>query len=147
MELDPNSYLAHNILGYVYQATSAYEASFQEQEKVAALTGNDEVRSRVAALRQAFRAGGEKEMYREKLKWLQKSGKSQFLPTVAASEHYGLAIAYGHLGENDRAFEQLEQCYRDRRFEMLILKTDPDLDPLRTDPRLQDLVRRVGLPQ
>jgi TolB-like protein/Tfp pilus assembly protein PilF/tRNA A-37 threonylcarbamoyl transferase component Bud32 len=147
LELDPNFYPAHNILAYVYQATNAYETSFQEQEKVAALSGNDEMRSRVSALRQAYRAGGAKEMYREKVKLLQRTGTSQFLPTVAGSAHYGLAIAYGHLGENDHAFEQLEQCYRDRRFEMLILKTDPDLDPLRTDPRLQALVRRVGLPE
>jgi hypothetical protein len=74
-------------------------------------------------------------------------GASPFLPTVAAPMHYGLATAYAQLGENDRAFEQLEQCYRDRGFEMLILKTEPDLDPIRSDPRFQDLVHRVGLPQ
>ena len=70
-----------------------------------------------------------------------------FLPKVAAQPHYGLAIVYPHFGENDHAFKQLEQCYRDRAFEMLVLKSDRDLDPLRSDPRFQDLVRRVGLPR
>jgi hypothetical protein len=70
---------------------------------------------------------------------------SPFLPTVTASQHYRLAEASAHLGKNDHAFEHLEQCYRDRGFEMLILKNDPDLDPLRSDPRLQDM-RRIGLP-
>jgi hypothetical protein len=86
-------------------------------------------------------------MYREQVKQLQKTGASPFLPTVAGPAQFGLAIAYAHLGENDRAFEQLEQRYHDRGFEMLTLKTNPDLDPLRPDPRFQDLVRRVGLPQ
>ena len=47
----------------------------------------------------------------------------------------------------NRAFELLAKRYRDRGFEMLILKTDPDLDPLRSAPRFPVLVRRVGLPQ
>jgi TolB-like protein/Tfp pilus assembly protein PilF len=147
LELDPNFYPAHNILADVYEATNAYEAAFQENEKMASLAGNEEMRSQIAALRRAYSAGGPKEMYRERVKRLQNTSASPFLPTVTASTHYSLAIAYAHLGENDRAFEQLEQCYRQRGFEMLILKNDPDLDPLRTDSRLQALVRQVGLPQ
>jgi hypothetical protein len=65
---------------------------------------------------------------------------------LAGPAQFGLAIAYAQLGENDRAFELLEQRYRDRGFEMLTLKNIPSLDPLRSDPRFQDLVRRVGLP-
>jgi TolB-like protein/Tfp pilus assembly protein PilF/predicted Ser/Thr protein kinase len=147
LELDPNFYSAHNWLADVYQATGAYEAAFQEREKMASLTGNQEMLSRIAALRRAYGAGGPKEMYREQVKQLQKTGASPFLPTVAGPTQWGLAIAYAHLGENDLAFEQLERRYRDRGFDMLTLKTNPDLDPLRPDPRFQDLVRRVGLPQ
>jgi len=147
LELDPNFYSAHSWLADVYQATDAYEAAFQEREKMAILTGNDALRSRNAALRRAYNAGGPKEMYREQVKQLQKVGASPLLPTVAGPAQFGLAIAYAHLGENDRAFEQLEQLYRNRGFEMLTLKNNPDLDPLRSDPRFQDLVRRVGLPQ
>jgi eukaryotic-like serine/threonine-protein kinase len=147
LELDPNFYSAHSWLADVYQATNAYEAAFQEREKMAILTGNDALRSRNAALRRAYSAGGPREMYREQVKQLQKVGASPFLPTVAGPAQFSLAIAYAHLGENDRAFEQLERRFRDRGFEMLTLKTNPDLDPLRSDPRFQDLVRRVGLPQ
>jgi eukaryotic-like serine/threonine-protein kinase len=147
LELDPNFYSAHSWLAGVYHATGAYEASFLEDEKVASLTGNEEFRSRIAAQKRAYDAGGPKEMYREQVKQLQKADTNPFLPTVAGPTRWGLAIAYAHLGENDRAFEQLERRYRDRGFEMLTLKTNPDLDPLRSDPRFQDLVRRVGLPQ
>lgn len=147
LELDPNFYSAHSWLADVYQATNAYETAFEEREKLASLAGNDEMRSRIADLRRAYRAGGPKEMYREQVKQLLKTRTSPFLPTVAGPAQYGLAVAYAHLGENDRAFELLEQRYRDRGFEMLTLKTNPSLDPLRSDPRFQDLVRRVGLPQ
>jgi eukaryotic-like serine/threonine-protein kinase len=146
LELDPNFYSAHTWLGSVYHATNAYEAAFKEQEKAASLAGNEEMRSRIAALRRAYNAGGPQEMYREQIKQLQKIGGTPFLPTVAGPAQFGLAIAYAHLGENARAFELLEQRYRARGFEMLTLKTNPDLDPLRPDPRFQDLVRRVGLP-
>jgi eukaryotic-like serine/threonine-protein kinase len=146
LELDPNFYPAHSWLASTYEATKAYEAAFQEQEKVASLTGNEEMRSRIAALRQAYSAGGPKEMYRERVKQLRKTNTSPFLPTEAGPVQWGLAIAYAHLGENDRAFEQLEQRYRSRGFEMLTLKNNPALDPLRSDPRFQDLLRRVGLP-
>ncbi len=146
LELDPNFYPAHNWLVSVYRATKAYDAAFQEQEKVASLTGNEEMRSRIAALRRAYSAGGPEEMYREQVKQLQKTGTNPFLPTEAGPARWGLAIAYAHLGDNDRAFQQLEQRYRDRGFEMLTLKNNPDLDPLRSDPRFQDLLRRIGLP-
>jgi TolB-like protein/Tfp pilus assembly protein PilF len=147
LELDPNFYSAHGVLAEVYQATKAYEAAFQEREKVAILTGNEELHSRITALRRAYSAGGARSMYQEQVKLLQKISANPFLPSSEGPAQYGLAIAYAQLGDNDRAFQQLEQRYRDRGFEMLILKNDPDLDPLRSDPRFQDLVRRVGLPQ
>jgi Tfp pilus assembly protein PilF len=146
LELDPNFYSAHNWLAAVYHATNAYEAAFQEDEKVASLTGNQEMGSRIGALRHAYRAGGPKEMYREQVKQLQKPGTNPFLPTVAGPAHWGLAIAYAHLGENDRAFEQLQQLYGNREFGLLTLKNNPGFDPLRSDPRFQELIRRIGLP-
>ena len=57
------------------------------------------------------------------------------------------AMMYGMLGENDRAFRWLEQGYRDRDPSFSGLNVDPCWDPLRSDPRFADLVRRVGLPR
>jgi TolB-like protein/DNA-binding winged helix-turn-helix (wHTH) protein len=57
------------------------------------------------------------------------------------------AMMYGMLGENDRAFNWLEQGYRDRDASFSGLNVDPCWDPLRSDPRFADLVRRVGLPR
>jgi hypothetical protein len=51
------------------------------------------------------------------------------------------------LGERDQAIASLEQGYANRDQWMLYLKVDPHLDDLRSDPRFEDLLRRVGLPE
>ena len=53
--------------------------------------------------------------------------------------------AYAGLGDKEQAFAWLEKAYRERRDRVFLLNVDPLLDPLRSDPRFQDLVRRVGL--
>ena len=54
------------------------------------------------------------------------------------------ALTYLQLGEKDRAFEWLEKSYQERGEVLLYLKVDPRFDPLRSDPRFADLLRRVG---
>jgi TolB-like protein/Tfp pilus assembly protein PilF len=56
------------------------------------------------------------------------------------------AVVYAALGEREQAFLWLEKAFDERDGWMLYLKVAPLFDPLRTDPRFQDLVRRVGLP-
>jgi TolB-like protein/tetratricopeptide (TPR) repeat protein len=59
---------------------------------------------------------------------------------------YEIALVYAGLGEKDEAFAWLEKSFVARDKGLTYLKIDPCLDPLRLDPRFQDLVRRVGLP-
>jgi hypothetical protein len=48
------------------------------------------------------------------------------------------------LGEKDKAFTELNQAYQNHEYFLVWLKVDPRLDPLRSDPRFEDLLRRVG---
>jgi serine/threonine protein kinase/TolB-like protein/DNA-binding winged helix-turn-helix (wHTH) protein len=59
---------------------------------------------------------------------------------------YEVALVYAGLGEKDRAFEWLEKAYDAHDKGMLYSKIDPCLDPLRFDPRYQDLLRRMNFP-
>jgi hypothetical protein len=58
-----------------------------------------------------------------------------------------VALVQIGLGEREQAIASLEQGYNNRDQWLLYLKVDPHMDDLRTDPRFQDLVRRVAIPQ
>lgn len=60
---------------------------------------------------------------------------------------YDLAILYTGLGEKDQALDQLSKALDERAGWIIYLKVEPLFDPLHSEPRFTDLVRRLGLPQ
>jgi hypothetical protein len=58
-----------------------------------------------------------------------------------------MAVIYVGLGEKDKAFEWLEKAYEERSIAAFFgfIKADPVYDPLRSDPRFADLLRRMNL--
>ena len=63
----------------------------------------------------------------------------------AAASPYTMATIYAGLGENDKALQSLEQATSERSFSIDRLTSDMSLDSLRSDPRFQDLLRRLRL--
>ena len=59
---------------------------------------------------------------------------------------YDISLVHLGLGEKDKAFEWLQKAVAERVGLLVYLKVDPLFDPLRSDPRFQDLLRRMGLP-
>jgi serine/threonine protein kinase/tetratricopeptide (TPR) repeat protein len=59
---------------------------------------------------------------------------------------YSLATVYATLGDKNRALDALEQSYADRSFFFDFIKSDPQMDSLRSEPRFQELVRRMNFP-
>lgn len=55
------------------------------------------------------------------------------------------AQAWAQLGDADRALDLLERAYNKRDYQIMFLQVNPNLDPLRSDPRFKDLLRRVAL--
>lgn len=55
-----------------------------------------------------------------------------------------LAVVYLGLDDKEKVFEYLEKAYEDRNWHLIMLKVDPNFDPLRSDPRFSDLLGRVG---
>lgn len=56
------------------------------------------------------------------------------------------ALYYLWLGDKDRTFELLEKAYKRREAALIMLNVETDWDELHSDPRFQDLIRRIGLP-
>jgi DNA-binding winged helix-turn-helix (wHTH) protein/Tfp pilus assembly protein PilF len=60
-----------------------------------------------------------------------------------ANGPFNVACLYASVGDKDKAFEYLEQAYKERNHRIAVLQVEPQLDPLRDDPRYVDLVHRV----
>jgi hypothetical protein len=58
-----------------------------------------------------------------------------------------LALSYVGLGEKKKAIQALEEAYQERDTLMISVGAEPMLDPLRSEPSFQDLLRRMNLAQ
>jgi Flp pilus assembly protein TadD len=72
---------------------------------------------------------------------LKSRSKREFVPSQA------FIWIYAALGDKDQAFASLEKAYQEHSDVMTVLKVERAFDPLRSDPRFQDLLRRIGLPR
>ena len=134
LELDPYTPQVHSRLG------RAYEELDRPQEAVEAyvtpLTFSESNRETVAALRAAAARGGIRGFWKQQLQNLLKEPE----PPV-----YSIATAYARLGDHDRALEWLEKLEAEGGAWTRGLKVQPQWDPLRPDPRFQDLLRRASV--
>jgi TolB-like protein len=78
---------------------------------------------------------------RARREWLEEAKHRQGVPPGL------LAINYAAIGEIDEAFAWLERGYRERDPLIVEVRAQPGLDPLRSDPRFDDLLRRIGFPE
>jgi len=138
VELEPNFAVTHWVLGLLLRRMGRYELAITEGEKGVKLSGGSPLMS--AALAQTFATAGKKKKAIQILDDLTKLTKQKYVaPYFFAGIHIGL-------GENDRAIEYLEKSYEEHSHWLMYLHIDPSMDALRSDPRFQDLLRRVGLP-
>lgn len=60
--------------------------------------------------------------------------------------NYWVAVTYAALGDKDGAFAELEKAYQNRDWFLQRIKVDPFMDPLRGDPRFDEMVKRLNFP-
>jgi Flp pilus assembly protein TadD len=92
-------------------------------------------------LAQAYAAQGRDSEARNVLAELEELSGKQYVPA------HMVAIVYAALGEKDEAFLWLEKDYQIRDAELVWINIEPGFDPLRDDPRFQELLRRMNFPQ
>lgn len=137
IEMDPGFALAHNQLAQAYLEKSMFGEAITELQKATELSqGSPTI---TANLARAYAASNRKE---EALRLLDDLKKSSAPASSHASE---IAVVYTALGDKDQAMTWLEKGYEERFNPGVLLR--PGFDPLRSDPRFQDLLRRIGLPR
>ena len=135
IEMDPNFALAHNQLAQAYLQKRMYDEAVAEMQKAVQLSGNSP--TCIANLARAYVESGKKSEAVKLLSDLKKRSNPRY---SNASE---IAVIYASLGDKDQAMTWLEKGY-DERFNPGVLLR-PGFDPLRSDPRFQQLAHRVGL--
>jgi tetratricopeptide (TPR) repeat protein len=135
LELNPNFVGAHDCLGSAYLAKSNYSSAIAECQKATAGSGNDFVRA--TGLARAYAAAGNKIEARKILATLMVESKKRYVPP------YFVATVHAALGENEDALTWLGKADEGRDTNLQWLKVDVAFDPLRSDPRFQELLSRL----
>src|SRR5215471_11657704 len=134
MEMDPGFLLSHGQLSTLYRLKGDYAAAVEESARTSELQNFPE---HARLKRDSFAKGG----------W---PGYLRALATEYEQKKlnpYLLAIVYAELGEKDKAFVALDEVYAKHSNYVGYLKIDPQLNPLRDDPRFTALLKKSGFPQ
>jgi TolB-like protein/DNA-binding winged helix-turn-helix (wHTH) protein len=138
-KLNPNFLSVYESRSWLFRIEGKFLESIEDLQKSAPLWGPDYERflAEVNKLKPAYAATGRAGYFRECLKVHQFYMRS----------HFYLARDYVELGDREAALAQLEQAYRNHDYEALWLLQDREVRSLRSEPRFQNLIRAVGLPQ
>ena len=144
IEIDQNEvrrhafgFWSHANLAFDYDGAGRHDEAVQEWEEVLRMLGYTEIADDMH--RNRLRSG-----YIGALKALTDGLETENAHGSPPPDFFP-AMMYGLLGEKDKAFVWLERGYRHRSSAFSALNADPCWDPIRSDPRFADLVRRVGL--
>jgi TolB-like protein/Tfp pilus assembly protein PilF len=138
-EIDPGFYYAHWNLGSALAAKGAIGAAIGEYQKARALDDDPFV---LGLLGHAYASSGNKMEAEKILDELKELSKERYVSA------YSFALVYLGLGNKEEALRWLEKSYQDRTGNDLVyFRVEPLLDPLRGDPRFEELVRKAFAPK
>jgi TolB-like protein/DNA-binding winged helix-turn-helix (wHTH) protein len=144
LDMDRQNGLARWIMNAAYERKGDFSKAIDLQEETAVLYGEtkEAAAQRARRFRSAYKSLGSQgywrmNLERQRSEWKKKPG-----------EPYELAVLYARVGDKENAFVWLEKAFRARSQALIYwLRTDPAFDPLRSDPKYEELVRRVGFPR
>ena len=138
LEMDSRFPISHLRLGRAYAAKGMLNEAIQEFQLFATLSGNTPLAT--ASIANALARSGNRRGALRALNELIVLSNQKHVPAIC------FALVYIGLGDRDEAVTRLEEAYKERSDFLLVLSVDPLFDGLRSDPRFQDLLRRMKLP-
>jgi TolB-like protein/DNA-binding winged helix-turn-helix (wHTH) protein/Tfp pilus assembly protein PilF len=138
MQLDPNYARTHFWLGRVYSQKGMHREAILASEKI--LETMPDSNLGLTEMAYALAAAGRQTEARKILRRFEERSERAFVPA------YNLAIIHIALHEEDRAMKYVQQAYEHHDWALIVLAVEPRLDPLRGDPRFQEILATVKLP-
>ena len=132
---------AHFCLARANLGKRIYPQFIEEWKAYGQLSGDRNESDFASAMEQGFRLAGWKTALTKGIEIRQAQRKTGYYSPLV------IATLYADLGDKEQAFRWLNTAYQERDWLLVGLKTNFLLDPLRSDPRFAELVRKVGLPQ
>jgi serine/threonine-protein kinase len=137
LELSPGYPLAHYLIGLCHEQLSRTDIAIQTLEK--ARDGFEGSSLVMGARGHVYATSGNRLRALEIIEELNLLSEAEHVPA------FDIAIVYAGLGENQQALEWLERAYEDRSGWIGHIKVDPRLKHLHSEPRFQNLLRRMNL--
>jgi non-specific serine/threonine protein kinase len=139
IDLDPSFVYPHLTLARAYAGCGEPEASIEAAQRAVALSGGWSLAK--SSLANTLAAAGKADDARKLLKEIKRAPGPDYLglPYIAA--------VYGLLGDKDQAFADLEKAFEQRLSGLVSIQIYPWFEPLRSDARFHDLLRRMNLPR
>jgi adenylate cyclase len=138
---NPKFSTAHSCTAEAYWRKRMYSQAIEEYKVESRISGDRDESDYVSAMEKGFQSGGWRGALARGIEVLKEQRKTGY------SSAYWIASSYAELGDKEHAFDWLNTAFQEHEEYLLGLKTDPSLDPIRSDPRFAELVRKVGLPQ
>ncbi|HEX8847745.1 MAG TPA: protein kinase [Pyrinomonadaceae bacterium] len=139
LEMDSTFALVRQRLGLAYAQKGAHREAVAELQQ--AMNYSNRAPLAVASLGYVYAVSGNKGEAQKMLSELKDLSERRYIST------YSVAMIYVGLGEKEQALQWLARGYEERNIELAWIKVEPRLDPLRDDPRFQELLRKIGSPQ
>jgi tetratricopeptide (TPR) repeat protein len=136
IDIDPSFPRTHFRLGRAYAQKKSYEMAISELERAVNLSPGDACYK--GSLGHVYAISGRENQARKVLQDLEARLGQPYVPA------YAIALVYAGLGENDLAISWLQRAFDDRSTSMVYLKLDPELSSLHSDPRFEELSRRIN---
>lgn len=135
IELEPNFWLSHLFISRIYIRRGMYPEAIAAASKARDLTGGNS--EATATVGYTLAASGDTEGAQMILRELE--SRERYVPP------YTIAQLYTVLGDREKALSLLERSFSEHDALMVFLKIEPKLDPLRSEPRFVELMKRMNL--